>query len=130
MNDTPKHLKFTETHEWLNVSSGDEMTVGITEHAQQLLGDMVYVELPQPGDEVQAGDELGVLESVKAASDFYAPVSGTVVAVNDQVNTNPALINTDPYGSGWLVRLRPGNPEEINNLLNAEEYQNSITGDH
>ena len=95
MTDTPKNLRFTQTHEWLN-SDQDDMIVGITEHAQQLLGDMVFVDLPDVGEEVKAGDELGVLESVKAASDFYAPISGVVVAVNQQVNDDPALVNTDP----------------------------------
>ena len=98
-------LKFTRTHEWLK-SNGTEMTIGITEHAQQLLGDMVFVELPEKGDEVNAGDELGVVESVKAASDFYAPISGVVIAVNQQVSENPALVNSDPYGAGWLVKIK------------------------
>ncbi len=129
MNDMPKHLKFTETHEWLNPAE-DDMTVGITEHAQQLLGDMVFVELPRVGDEVHAGGELGVLESVKAASDFYAPVSGVIVAVNEQVNENPALVNSDPYGAGWLVKMRANDPGELGNLLDAEEYTNEIAGDH
>src|SRR5262245_61930952 len=102
-------LKFTHTHEWLE-NNGKEITVGITDHAQQLLGDMVFVELPQEGDEVKAGDELGVVESVKAASDFYAPISGVVVAINQKVSENPALVNSDPYGAGWLVKLRASNP--------------------
>lgn len=122
-------LKFTRTHEWLK-SNGTEMTIGITEHAQQLLGDMVFVELPEKGDEVNAGDELGVVESVKAASDFYAPVSGVVVEVNQQVNENPALVNSDPYGAGWLVKLKAKNPAEINELLDADQYKNEIAEDH
>lgn len=122
-------LKFTQTHEWLQADA-DEMTVGITEHAQQLLGDMVFVELPEEGDEVKAGDELGVVESVKAASDFYAPISGVVIAVNQQVNENPALVNADPYGAGWLVKIRASNPAELNELLNADQYQNEIAEDH
>lgn len=129
MIDTPKNLKFTDTHEWINPSE-DDMTIGITQHAQQLLGDMVFVELPQIGDEIHAGDELGVLESVKAASDFYAPVSGVVVAINEHVNENPALVNSDPYGDGWLVKMRPNDLEEINTLLDDEEYQNEIAEDH
>ena len=129
MSDTPNNLKFTQTHEWLN-SAEEDMVVGITEHAQQLLGDMVFVDLPQIGDTVQAGDELGVVESVKAASDFYAPVSGVVVGVNQHVSENPALVNNDPYGAGWLVKIKPNNLDEINTLLNAEQYQNEIAGDH
>lgn len=129
MSGTPKNLKFTETHEWLD-SSSDDMTIGITDHAQQLLGDMVYVELPQIGDEINAGDELGVLESVKAASDFYAPVSGVVVAINEQVNENPALVNSDPYGAGWLIKMRPNDLNEISELLDDEEYHNEIAEEH
>ena len=129
MSNTPKNLRFTQTHEWLN-SDQSEMIMGITEHAQELLGDMVFVDLPDIGDEVKAGDELGVVESVKAASDFYAPISGVVVAVNQQVNEDPALVNSDPYGAGWLVKIKASNIDEINTLLNAEQYQNEIAGDH
>lgn len=122
-------LKFTRTHEWLQANA-DGMTIGITEHAQQLLGDMVFVELPEEGDEVSAGDELGVVESVKAASDFYAPVSGVVVAVNQQVSEKPALVNSDPYGAGWLVKIKASNPAELTDLLNADQYQNEIAEDN
>lgn len=128
MNDTPKNLKFTQTHEWINHDS-EEMVMGITEHAQQLLGDMVFVDLPQVGDEVSAGDEIGVVESVKAASDFYAPISGVVVAVNQQVNADPALVNSDPYGAGWLVKIKANNTSEVNALLDAEQYQDEIAKD-
>ncbi|MBA2657471.1 MAG: glycine cleavage system protein GcvH [Tatlockia sp.] len=121
-------LKFTKTHEWLE-DKGNEVIVGITDHAQQLLGDMVFVDLPEEGQEVQAGDELGVVESVKAASDFYAPISGVVVAVNLKVNENPALVNNDPYGIGWLVKLKANNPAEIKDLLNREEYEKVIANE-
>ncbi|HBI21616.1 MAG TPA: glycine cleavage system protein GcvH [Legionella sp.] len=121
MSDTPKHLRFTETHEWI-ATDQDDMTVGITDHAQQLLGDMVFIELPQVGDEVHAGDELGVLESVKAASDFYAPISGVVIAINEQVTDNPALVNSDPYGAGWLIKINATERGEIDALLDEEEY--------
>src|SRR5688500_2664195 len=104
-------LKFTSTHEWLKIVD-QECLIGITDHAQQLLGDMVFVELPEEGDEVEAGEELGVVESVKAASDFYAPVSGKVIAINQAVNENPALVNSDPYNTGWLVKIKPRNLEE------------------
>lgn len=120
-----KDLKFTKTHEWLKGESG-EVTIGITDHAQQLLGDMVFVELPEIGDSVQAGDELGVVESVKAASDFYAPVAGVVTAINEAVVADPALVNTDPYASGWLVKLKPSHLDELNNLLSADQYHNEI----
>lgn len=122
-------LKFTRTHEWLKVDN-EMMVVGITEHAQLLLGDMVFVELPELGKQVHAGEELGVVESVKAASDFYAPISGEVVGINQQVNENPALVNTDPYGAGWLVKIRASNPAEMSNLLNAEQYETEIAEDH
>jgi glycine cleavage system H protein len=125
MNNTPKNLKFTATHEWLEIEH-DEMTVGITDHAQQLLGDMVFIELPMVGDEVQMGDELGVLESVKAASDFYAPISGEIVAVNQLVAENPALVNSDPYREGWLVKIKPTHREEITTLLSDEQYHEEI----
>ena len=129
MNEAPKNLKFTKTHEWINHDSA-EMIMGITEHALQLLGDMVFVDLPQVGDEVSAGDEIGVVESVKAASDFYAPISGVVTAVNQQVNEDPALVNSDPYGAGWLVKIKASNSEDINALLDAEQYQEEIAEDH
>ena len=125
MND----LKFTKTHEWLQPNP-NEVTVGITDHAQQLLGDMVFVEMPEIGAEVDAGEGLGVVESVKAASDFYAPISGVVVAVNQAVVDNPALVNASPYDKGWLVRLRPTNINDLESLLNAEQYQNEIAEEH
>lgn len=119
------NFKFTKTHEWIKEES-NEITVGITEHAQELLGDMVFVELPEVGDTVEAGDELGVVESVKAASDFYAPVSGVVTAINEEVVAEPSLVNSDPLHTGWLVKLKPNNPEELNNLLSADQYQHEI----
>ena len=122
-------LKYTKTHEWVKLSS-DAMSVGITEHAQQLLGDLVFIELPAEGKEVQAGDELGVVESVKAASDFYAPISGVVVAVNQEASSNPELVNSDPLGAGWLVKIKANNPDELNQLLNAAEYNNQIAEEH
>lgn len=129
MSNLPEHLKFTPTHEWLNCSA-EEMVVGITEHAQELLGDMVFVELPEVGTVVAAGDELGVLESVKAASDFYAPISGIVVAVNQCVSDKAELVNRSPYDEGWLVKMKATNKDEINNLLNEAQYQQEINKDH
>lgn len=122
-------LKFTPTHEWVE-GGQDVVTIGITDHAQQLLGDMVFVDLPEVGATVRAGDELGVVESVKAASDFYAPVSGEVVEVNTQVNDNPALVNQEPFGAGWLVRLRLSNPDELNHLLTSEQYASEVAEEH
>lgn len=121
-------LRFTKTHEWVEPST-DSMTVGITDHAQQLLGDLVFVELPEIGKRVEVGDELGVVESVKAASDFYAPVSGVVVAINDAVTNNPELVNTDPYHAGWLVKIKP-NSEDTSHLLNDAQYLASIEEVH
>lgn len=129
MSNTPENLKFTMTHEWINQHE-QEMTVGITDHAQQLLGDMVFVDLPAIGKEVKAGDELGVVESVKAASDFYAPISGVVIAVNAVVNENPALVNHEPYGDGWLVKMKASNPQELNALLTLDQYQAEIAEEH
>jgi len=126
------YLRYTKSHEWLNTEQ-ENMAVGITEHAQDLLGDMVYIELPAVGKEVHAGDEIGVLESVKAASDFYAPISGVITEVNHQVTENPALLNQDPYGVGWLVKIKAHQQEqaieEINELLKEEEYLSELTED-
>jgi len=120
--------KFTDTHEWVEMID-DEAVIGITDHAQQLLGDMVFVELPEIGDEFHAGDELGVVESVKAASDFYAPVGGIVTAVNEEVRESPALVNSDPYNTGWLVKLKPHDTADLDDLLDEEQYQNEIAED-
>ena len=122
-------MKFTATHEWL-LPEGHDMTIGITEHAQHLLGDLVFIDMPEVGRDVKAGDELGVVESVKAASDFYAPISGTVVAINEAVQQNAALVNQSPEQTGWLVKIKASNPNEIGELLSAEQYQQHIAEDH
>ena len=122
-------MKFTATHEWL-LPEGHDMTIGITDHAQQLLGDLVFIDLPEIGRDVKAGDELGVVESVKAASDFYAPISGTLVAINEAVQQNAALVNQSPEQTGWLVKIKASNPNEIAELLSAEQYQHHIAEDH
>lgn len=119
------NLKFTKTHEWLKEEQ-NELVIGITEHAQELLGDMVFIELPAVGDVFSAGAELGVVESVKAASDFYSPISGEVIAINQAVLDDPALVNSNPYDSGWLVKLKPSNREELAQLLSEEEYQHTL----
>lgn len=128
-----KNLSFTTTHEWLNHETTN-MSVGITLHAQTLLGDMVYVDLPAVGTEFKAGDEMGVLESVKAASELYAPISGVITEVNSQVIEAPGLINSDPYGAGWLVKIRPHQPEEaieeIAKLLKEQDYLDDVVGEH
>lgn len=117
-------MLFTKTHEWLREEE-DGVYVGITHHAQELLGDMVFVELPELGEVFAAGDELGVVESVKAASDFYAPIDGEVIAVNDTLNEHPATVNTDPQGQGWLVKMKSLSSER-GHLLNTEQYQQSV----
>ncbi|MCX7118770.1 MAG: glycine cleavage system protein GcvH [Legionellales bacterium] len=127
-----KHLRFTSTHEWLNTEE-DTMSVGITKHAQSLLGDMVYVELPSVGTEVKAGEEMGVLESVKAAAEIYAPISGVITSVNARVTEEPELLNKDPYGEGWLVKIQPNQPEEardeINELFKETDYLEDIAAE-
>lgn len=129
MSLIPEHLKYTQTHEWLDENS-NEARVGITDHAQELLGDLVFIELPEVGQDVAAGEEIGVLESVKAASDYYAPVSGVVLEVNQEVADNPALLNQDPYGQAWLVKLAIKNPDEVSSMLSADEYSNIIEVGH
>lgn len=127
-----RHLRFTPTHEWLNTEE-DDMSVGITKHAQSLLGDMVYVELPTIGTAVKAGEEIGVLESVKAASEIYAPISGVISAINSQVIEAPELLNSDPYGAGWLVKILPQAEtalEEISKLLKENDYLEDIAEEH
>ncbi len=120
----PEDLKYTKTHEWVKVE-GNKAKIGITYHAQEQLHDIVYVELPNVGDEIAKGDNMGVVESVKAASDIYAPISGKVVAVNDEVVNSPELLNQDPY-KNWLVEMEITNPGELDELLTAEEYKKVV----
>ena len=125
MSEVPTELKFLSSHEWVLVED-NIATVGVTDHAQELLGDLVYVELPEQGSSVSAGDSVGVIESVKAASDTYAPVSGEVVEVNDELESAPERINHDPYGDGWMYKISMEDPEEIGDLLDAEAYSEAI----
>jgi len=118
----PTNFQYTKEHEWVHVE-GDSGTIGITDHAQKELGDIVYVDLPKPGTEVEQGKPLGSVESVKAVSDIYAPVSGEVVAVNDVLTTAPEKLNEDPHGIAWLVRIKLSAPDELKKLLSAEDYQ-------
>lgn len=126
-NDTT--IKFSKTHEWLQ-QENDDYVIGITDHAQHLLGDLVYVELPTLGQEIKTSQACGVIESVKAASDLYAPISGTVIAINDAVKRDPQLVNADPMGAGWLIKIKAQNPEEIAQLMNKTHYENEIIKDH
>ena len=121
MSELPGDLQYTSDHEWLRREDDGTVTVGITDHAQSALGDLVYVELPEVDQEVESGGDMAVVESVKAASDVYAPIAGTVVAVNDALSDDPEAINNDPYGEGWIVRLEPGGDE--GELLLPDAYQ-------
>ncbi len=125
-SEIPGDLKFLKSHEWLRIDGEGRATVGISDHAQGLLGDLVYVELPAVGDEVQAGNACAVVESVKAASDVYAPVSGTVVEVNEVLADKPETINEDAFGEGWLFVLEMSEPDQANELLSADEYAGAV----
>lgn len=123
MSKTPQELRYTKTHEWVRQERDGTLTVGITDHAQELMGDMVYVELPPVGRRVEQDKECAVVESVKAASDVYAPVAGEIVATNAALADTPERINQDPYGAGWLFRMRPDNSSDVNALLDAQAYE-------
>lgn len=118
----PKDLRYSKEHEWVKVE-GDEAVIGITGYAQEQLGDVVYVELPAVGQQIQQFKSFGVVESVKAASDLYAPLSGEVVAINQDLSKSPEKVNEDPYGGGWMLRVRVKDPSELNSLLNASDYE-------
>jgi glycine cleavage system H protein len=118
---TPDDLLFTKEHEWLRISA-DTATVGISQHAQKELGEIVYVELPKPGTKFSSGDSFGSVESVKAVSELFIPVSGEVIEINDDLGSAPEKINEDPYGAGWMIRIRLLNPDETSELMSAEEY--------
>ncbi|WP_438863897.1 glycine cleavage system protein GcvH [Neptunicella sp.] len=126
MSNIPSELRYATTHEWVRPEGDGTFTVGITEHAQELLGDMVFVELPEVGSEVSAGDDVAVAESVKAASDVYAPISGEIIAVNEDLEDSPEQVNADPFGDGWLFKIKAEDPQEFEDLLDAEGYENSI----
>lgn len=123
----PNEYKYSRDHEWVRVE-GDVVVLGITEFAQRELGDVVFVELPQVGNSFDAGDELGTIESVKAVSEIYTPVSGEIIEANDSLNDEPEQINTDPHGDGWLVKIRMRNPGEISSLMDAATYEEYIKG--
>lgn len=124
--NVPFDLRYAKTHEWIR-SEGDSVTVGITDHAQEELTDIVYVEPPKVGAEVKAEATAAVVESVKAASDIYSPISGIVTEVNEELASSPALLNTDPFGQGWIYKMRPSNPAEIEDLLTPEAYTAQIS---
>lgn len=126
MSNIPADLKYVASHEWLRREADGTITVGITDHAQDLLGDVVYVELPEVGSIVEADQEIAVVESVKAASDVYAPISGEIVEINEELVDNPEWANEEPYGKAWFFKVKPTNPADYDNLMSADEYQNSL----
>lgn len=130
MSNIPSNLKYLESHEWARVESDGTLTVGISDHAQAALGDLVFVEVPETGKQVKAGDTFAVVESVKAASDVYSPVSGEIIAGNAALNGTPELINQDPYGDGWIMKIRPSNTAELAKLLDAAAYEKIAKDSH
>jgi glycine cleavage system H protein len=125
----PSNLKYTKSHEWVRLEDDGTVTVGITQHAQELLGDMVFVETPDAGRNLQQGEECAVVESVKAAADVYAPIAGEVIAANPDLETAPEKINQDAYAA-WLFKLKPVNAADLNNLLDATAYQKLLESEH
>ena len=122
MSSIPSELKYVASHEWIRDEGDGSVTIGITDHAQDLLGDVVFVELPDVGAEFSAGEDTGVVESVKAASDVYAPLSGKIVAVNEDLEDSPELVNSDPYGDGWFFRVELTDDSELKELLDSDGY--------
>jgi glycine cleavage system H protein len=126
MSKTPAELRYAASHEWTRLEADGTVTVGITDHAQDLLGDVVFVELPEVGRQVNAGQECAVVESVKAASDIYAPVSGEVIAINETLTESPELVNSEPYAGAWFFRVKPTDAAELDKLMDADTYSASI----
>ena len=123
MSNVPAELSYTSEHEWVSALTAEgTVRVGITDHAQDALGDVVYVDLPSVGDSVAAEDSFGEIESTKSVSDLFAPIAGEIVAVNEGLEDDPALVNSDPYGEGWIIEIRPENADDLANLLDAEAY--------
>lgn len=129
MSNIPKELRYTNSHEWVRPEGDGVFTTGITDHAQELLGDMVFVEVPDVDDTISTGDDVAVAESVKAASDVYAPISGKVIAINEDLEDSPELVNSDPFGDGWFYKIKADDPAEFEGLMDAEEYETSIDED-
>ena len=126
MSNVPSDLKYISSHEWVRLEDDGTVTIGIKDHAQELLGDVVYVELPDVDSEVALEDEIAVVESVKAASDIFAPLSGTVIAVNEDLEDAPETVNSSPYDDGWMFKMQPSELSELDGLIDAESYQNEI----
>jgi glycine cleavage system H protein len=123
MSQTPSELRYAITHEWARREEDGTVTIGITDHAQEALGDVVFVELPEVGTVFAAADDAGVVESVKAASDVYAPIGGEVIAINSMLEDEPEIVNSDPYNDGWFYKLQPADTSDLDALLSAEDYQ-------
>lgn len=130
MANIPADLKYLDSHEWARVESDGTVTIGISDHAQGALGDLVFVEVPEVGKSLSKGGAAAVVESVKAASDVYSPVSGEVVAANDALGSSPELVNSDPYGAGWLFKIKPSNTAELQQLLDAKGYEKVVADAH
>ena len=126
MSEIPGDLKYSKSHEWVRVEGDGEVTIGITDHAQEQLGDLVFVELPEAGSEVESGGECAVIESVKAASDVYSPVSGEITAINEALADTPEIINQDAFGEGWICRIRPSDLGELDGLMDPEAYAAAV----
>lgn len=126
MSELPSSLKYTSSHEWVLLEDDGIVIVGITDHAQELLGDLVFVDLPEIGQEMSAGEECAVVESVKAASDVYSPIDGKIVDVNTNLTDEPELVNNSPYGDGWLFKLKPADATALDDLLSADDYNHVI----
>ena len=126
MSNIPADLMFTSSHEWVRDEGDDTVTIGITDHAQELLGDLVFVELPDIGDVIETGGEAGVVESVKAASDIYTPVTGEVIEINEDLVDSPELVNEQPYDNGWIYKIKLSNSSEMEDLLDAEAYSHVV----
>ena len=129
MSNNPSELKYAKSHEWARIEEDGTVTVGISDQAQESLGDVVYVELPGIGDHLAGGDQAGLVESVKAASDIYSPVTGEVIALNENLEDEPELINSDPYNDGWFFRVKVEDLSELEAMLSAEDYADACTGE-
>lgn len=129
MSEIPLELKYTKSHEWVRSEEDGSVTIGISDHAQELLGDLVFVELPEVGTEMSAEDAACVVESVKAASDVYMPISGEVIGVNESLADAPETINDSPYDDGWLIKVKPSNPDELDDLMDSDSYEAEIAED-
>lgn len=129
MSNVPSELLYTKSHEWVRRESDGSVTIGITDHAQELLGDLVFVEAPETGKSLDAGDDCAVVESVKAASDVYAPISGEVIEGNELLANAPETINSEPYGDGWIFRMKPSDEAELEDLMDADAYSEQIAAE-